>query len=330
MRMNRLKTVLAASTLLVGALTLTGLASAQSVEVRGIINGRSGSSMTLQTDSGNVTVLLTPDTQAEDVEGLFHARRKELSITALVPGLAVEVKGNYNAQNQIVADTVKFKGSSLQTATDIQAGVAPVHQQEQAQQKEIAQQQQELKAEQQEEAANAAKIAANKAAVAAVNKRFGELGDYNIWDETTVYFGNGQTAVDQQYFAKLQALAQKAHTVNGYMIQVQGYASKVGSAALNQRLSQERAENVVNYLEQNCNIPLTNMLAPGAMGTSRQVDSDATVEGQAEKPPRRCQSASEQGYCRNVVADSNLSKRNFESCHDAPGLSELCRSISVC
>ena len=80
------------------------------------------------------------------------------------------------------------------------------------------QQQQELKSEQQEETANAAKIAANKAAVAAVNKRFGELGDYNIWDETTVYFGNGKTEVDQQYFAKLQALAQKAHTVNGYMI----------------------------------------------------------------------------------------------------------------
>jgi len=66
------------------------------------------------------------------------------------------------------------------------------------------------------------------------------------------------------------------------MIQVQGYASKVGSAALNQRLSQERAENVINHLEQQCNIPLTNMLAPGAMGTSHQVDSDATAEGQEE------------------------------------------------
>jgi outer membrane protein OmpA-like peptidoglycan-associated protein len=66
------------------------------------------------------------------------------------------------------------------------------------------------------------------------------------------------------------------------MIQVQGYASKVGSAALNQQLSQERAGNVIDFLEQQCNIPLTNMLAPGAMGTSHQVGSDATVEGQAE------------------------------------------------
>ena len=289
MTMNRLRAITTVAALLSAAFIFADIADAQPVQVNGIINSRSGASMTLQTDSGNVTVILTPETQAEEVEGIFHARHKDLAIAALVPGLAVDVQGSYNAQNQIVANTVKFKGSSLQTATDIQAGVAPVQQQEQAQQQQITQdqaklqqQQQQLKAEQQEEAANAAKIAANKAAVAAVNKRFGELGDYNIWDEATVYFGNGKVNVDPQYFAQLQALAQKALTVKGYMIQVQGYASKVGSAALNQRLSQERASNVIDFLEQQCNIPLTNMLAPGAMGTSHQVDSDATAEGQAE------------------------------------------------
>jgi OOP family OmpA-OmpF porin len=35
-------------------------------------------------------------------------------------------------------------------------------------------------------------------------------------------------------------------------------------------------------LEQQGNIPLTNVLAPGAMGTSTQVAPDATAEGQAE------------------------------------------------
>jgi OmpA-OmpF porin, OOP family len=67
-----------------------------------------------------------------------------------VPGLAVDVQGSYNAQNQIVANTVKFKGSSLQTATDIQAGVAPVQQQEQTQQQEIMQQQAKLQQQQQQ------------------------------------------------------------------------------------------------------------------------------------------------------------------------------------
>ena len=212
-----------------------------------------------------------------------------MGVTVLVPGLQVQVQGSYNAQNQLMADTITFNGKNLQTATDIQAGVAPVEQQQQEQQQQLAQQQEQLEVqqaklqqEQAAEAADAAKIAANKAAIAAVNKRFGELGDYNIWDEATVLFGNGKVAVDPQYQPQLLALCQKAKSVTGYVIQVKGYASAVGSAALNQKLSQERAANVTDFLEQSCGIPLTNVLAPGAMGTSRQVAPDTTAEGQAE------------------------------------------------
>ena len=270
-------------------LLLCVVAAAQSAQVQGVINGRSGNTMTVQTGSGNVTVVLNDYTQVEDVQGIFHFRKKQMGLVALVPGLSVQVQGNYNAQNQLVADTVKFNGKSLQTATDIQAGVTPVEQQEQAQQQQLTQQQQQIaqqqtqiKATQEEQAQHAAEIAKEKAAIAAVNKRFGELADYNIWDEATVYFGNGQVNVEQQYIPKLLALCQKAKTVNGYVIQVQGYASKVGSAALNQKLSQERAQNVIDVLEQQGGIPLTNVLAPGAMGTSHQVAPDNTVEGQAE------------------------------------------------
>lgn len=269
---------------------LCGVAGAQSAQLQGVINGRSGATMTVQSqDLGNVVVLLTDDTQVEDVSGLFHARRKQMGMTALVPGLQVQVKGSYNAQNQMVADTVKFNGKNLQTATDIQAGVTPVEQQEQAQKAQEAKQEAQIQNEQQamtqqqkEMAAAQAKIAANKAAIAAVNKRFGELDDYNIWDEVTVLFGNGQVIVDPQYNPKLLALCQKAKTVTGYVIQVKGYASAVGSAALNQKLSQERAANVTDFLDQQCHIPLTNVLAPGAMGTSKQVAPDNTAEGQAE------------------------------------------------
>jgi outer membrane protein OmpA-like peptidoglycan-associated protein len=77
-------------------------------------------------------------------------------------------------------------------------------------------------------------------------------------------------------------LAEKAKPVTAYMIQVKGYASSVGSLALNQRLSEDRANNVVQFLLQQGHIPLTNMLAPGAMGESRQIGSDKTADGQAE------------------------------------------------
>jgi outer membrane protein OmpA-like peptidoglycan-associated protein len=268
---------------------MAGAAVAQSAQVQGVINSRSGPTMRVQTGSGNVTVLLNSMTQVEDVTGVFHARKKQMGVTALVPGLEVQVQGTYDPQQQLVASTVKFNSKSLQTASDIQAGVAPVEQQTEqqkaelaAQQAKLAQQQAELTAEQKQQAADEARIAANKAAIAAVNKRFGELGDYNIWDEVTVLFGNGKVTVDAEYYPKLLALCQKAKTVTGYVIQVKGYASAVGSAALNQKLSQERAANVTEYLEQKGGIPLTNILAPGAMGTSRQVAPDNTAEGQAE------------------------------------------------
>src|SRR5450755_444162 len=269
-------------------LMICGVAAAQNVQ--GVISGRSGATMTLQTQgSGNVVVLLTPSTQVDEVEGVMKARKKEMGVTALIPGLQVQVQGSYNAQNQLVADTVKFKGNDLKNAEDIQAGVTPVAQEAQANQQQIQadqqklqQQQQQLAAEQAQTAANQAAIAANKAAIAADNKRFGELADYNILGEVTVYFANGSTTIDAQFKPQLLQLAQQAMGIKAYILQVQGYASKVGSAALNQKLSSERANNVTEFLEQQGNIPLTNMLAPGAMGTSQQVAPDTTAEGQAE------------------------------------------------
>jgi OOP family OmpA-OmpF porin len=237
-------------------LLVVAVAAAQNNEEKGVINGRNGATMTVQTqDSGNVTVLLTPDTQVVEPEGLF--RKKHLNMVALVPGLQVDVKGNVNAQNQLVADSVSFHGSALQTAEDIQAGISPTEQQVQqnqkqlqAQEQQFQQQQAQLKAVEQASAEHAAEIAANKAAIAAANKRFGELADYNILGEVTVLFGNDKVNIEDQYKPQLLKLAQQAKGITAYIIQVKGWASKVGSAALNQRLSTERAENVTDFLEQ--------------------------------------------------------------------------------
>src|SRR5271165_1274259 len=274
--------------LMVAGLVFAGVAIAQSSQIQGLIIGRSGANMTVQTQGmGNVIVVLSVNTQVIEPEGLF--RKKHLAMTALIPGLPVKVKGSYNAQNQLLADSVEFRGSSLETAEDIQAGITPTKEQVQAQEQELQKQEAQIQAENEKSAenaaraaANAAKIATNRAAIAEANKRFGELADYNILGEATILFANDSTTIDPQYKPELLKLAQQAKGVTGYLLMVQGYASKVGSAALNQRLSAERAENVTSFLEQEGKIPLTNMLSPGAMGTSKQVAPDKTVEGQAE------------------------------------------------
>jgi len=269
---------------------LSAVANAQGSVVKGIIDGRRGESMMVKsTDGTTVTVVLSDTTQVEEVEGGLHMRKKEMGLTALVPGLAVEVQGSTNAQGQVLADKVRFKASDLKSAQDIQAGVAPVEAQLQAQQQQmtqqesqIQQQQQAMQQQQAQLAAEEAKIQADKAAIAATNKRFGELGEYNVITEVTVLFANGKVTIEPQYKPQLLQLAQKAMTIEGYVIQVKGFASAVGSAALNQKLSTERANNVTEFLEQQGHIPLTHILAPGAMGTSTQVAPDNTSEGQAD------------------------------------------------
>ena len=232
--------------------------------------------MTLQTaDSSKLVVLLTDTTDVAQVQGVFKARRKEMSMAALIPGLEVKVEGSHNAQNQLVASSVRFKGNDLEDAQTIQAGLAPENEQ-------IQQSQQELQAQQAALQRQQAKIDANKAAIEAANKRFGQLDDYNIMDEVTVYFDNGKVALDPKYEPQLMQLAEKAKTITAYTIQVKGYASSVGSASLNQELSEDRANNVTQFLQQQGHIPLTNILAPGAMGESRQIGNDQTAEGQAQ------------------------------------------------
>jgi OmpA-OmpF porin, OOP family len=268
-------------------LFLAGGAAARGQKVQGVINGRSGATMTIQTaDTPKLVVLLTPTTEVDEVQGVLKARKKQMAMTSLIPGLPVQVEGSTNDQGQLVADSVKFKGNDLKAAMDAQAGLQPTVEAQQADQaadqQALAAQKAALAAQQAQLSAEDQKIAKNKAAIAAANARFGELGEYNILGEVTVLFGNGKTTLEEQYKPQLSKLAEQALTVTGYVIQVKGYASAVGSASLNQKLSIERANAVTQYLEQDANVPLTNMLAPGAMGTADQVAPDKTAEGQAQ------------------------------------------------
>lgn len=269
-RSRQIKTVLLAS------VALSSIVVCAQTKVEGVIKGRSGSTIILQTaDSPKVVVLLTDRTDVAQVVGALKARKKEMSMAALIPGLPIKVDGVYDEKNQLIAHTIRFKGNDLEQAQAIQAGLAETAQQTQQNKEELEKQEAALT----EQEKN---VAANKEAIAAATARFGQLNDYYILDEVTVYFANGKVKVDPKYNPQLVTLADKAKTINGYMIQVKGYASSSGSVSLNQKLSEDRANNVVNILLQQGHVPLTNMLAPGAMGESRQVDQDKTADSEAE------------------------------------------------
>jgi OOP family OmpA-OmpF porin len=260
----------------------SGTAAAQSTKVQGIIKSRSGPDIILSTSQDpNMVVMLTDSTDVGQTEGLLKARSKQMSMAALIPGLAVSVEGDNNNQNVLVASKVRFKGSDLKNAKAIAAGMHDTNQQVEKNQEELAKQNAELQAQNEALQKHQQAIAANKAAVDAAIARFGQLDDYYIMDEVTILFANGKTKVDPKDVSQIMTLAQNASKVDGYMIEVKGYASAVGSPQVNQKLSQDRAQNVCNILLQQGKVPLTRMLAPGAMGESEQVGTDKTVEGQA-------------------------------------------------
>ncbi len=269
---------------LLGFCLFSAVALAQSTKVKGIIQARSGDTLTLKTDTAStVTVLLTDTTDVGQLQGALKARNKKMSMAALIPGLPIEVEGTDNAQNELVATKIRFKGNDFQQAQAIQAGMHEQEKLNEQQQAELAAHQAELKQQQAQLTEHEQQIAASKAEIAANTARFGQLDDYYIYDEVTIYFANGKSTIESKYNDPLMALAKKAESVNGYMVEVRGYASTTGSAALNQKLSQARAQNVVNVLLQQGNIPLSRMLAPGAMGETGGKDESATDEAQARR-----------------------------------------------
>jgi outer membrane protein OmpA-like peptidoglycan-associated protein len=88
--------------------------------------------------------------------------------------------------------------------------------------------------------------------------------------------------IDEAGARELGALAVAAKDMQGYMIGVEGYADASGSASVNQKLSLDRSQAVVNWLAQNGGVPFFRMLAPGAMSTAKPAASNETSAGRAQ------------------------------------------------
>jgi OOP family OmpA-OmpF porin len=70
--------------------------------------------------------------------------------------------------------------------------------------------------------------------------------------------------------------------LNGYIVEVKGFADSTGRAAMNERLSEDRAKAVIGYLMRECNAPVWRIVAPGAMGEFEPAASNESASGRAE------------------------------------------------
>jgi outer membrane protein OmpA-like peptidoglycan-associated protein len=113
-------------------------------------------------------------------------------------------------------------------------------------------------------------------------ERFTALSEYDVKGQTSVKFAVGSSQLSKESEQALKDIAQTATSLTGYIVEVTGFADSTGSAAINTKLSAERAQAVVGYLFQQCNIPMRHIVAPGAMGEYGPAASNETKAGRAE------------------------------------------------
>jgi outer membrane protein OmpA-like peptidoglycan-associated protein len=265
---------------------LSASAQGDKTKVKGLITARTGDTIVLKTTDGtSVTVTLDDDTKVQQPKGL-GVRKKQMSAAALIPGLKVSVDGTSQDATHVLAKSITFDKDDLQTAEMIQAGLNPTEQKVAANQQNITENKQNIEANKQDIAANQQNIATNKATIDAnaveTSKRFSELSEYDTKDQLDVRFASGSTTISAADKEALTKLAHSAVNLTGYIIQVKGFADSSGNAAMNQKLSMERAQNVIAFLLQNCNVPVRHIIAPGAMGEAAPVASNETSAGRAE------------------------------------------------
>ena len=257
----------------IAVLALSAAVSAFGDDFKGLIVGRTGDAIILKTADQKLKITLTDDTKVQQPKGI-GLRKKDMSAAVLIPGLRVSVSGHFESNN-LIADKITFSKDDLQTAQQIEAGLTPTQQAVQTNKEQIASNQQNI-------AENQQAITANRKEVEATNKRFAELSDYDTKGELNVYFASGSTSLSATDKQKLMEIARNAVKLSGYIIQVKGYADSSGNAAMNQKLSMERAQEVVEFLLQDCNVPVRHVIAPGAMGESNPAATNETAQGRSE------------------------------------------------
>src|ERR1700751_2794948 len=231
-------------------------------QVKGMINTRTGETLIVQSGGQNTTGVLTDETKTKDDKGLFGLDKQYMSSTVLVPGLKVKVDGYTDDQGRVVAKTITVDGDDLETAEMIQSGLHPTAEQVAANMQtleahrgqlaghetQLAAQKENIETNQQNIAANKEQTEQNIKDIEEHEQRFAALTDFDVKGEATVKFKVGSSTISKEDEEQLKQLAQSAAGLKGYIAEGKGYADSTGSAAMNTKLSEDRAKSVITYL----------------------------------------------------------------------------------
>jgi outer membrane protein OmpA-like peptidoglycan-associated protein len=87
-------------------------------------------------------------------------------------------------------------------------------------------------------------------------------GKFKMTKSDTVLFGFNRKTLSDEAKAQLDSFVQSLDGINRYVVEIQGFTDKTGSAVYNDELSQERAEAVARYLASH-KVPLRSITMLG-------------------------------------------------------------------
>jgi len=272
------------------------LAAGDKAKVAGSILSRDGDLVrVLDKKSGELVVVnITDNTKIERKKhGVLFVRHTDMDVTAMVPGLRIEAEGVANSKGQLDASTISF--------TPDEFAIEVAQEQQVLSNKAIAQNAQstanqgvaaaslaQSSAAQAQNSADQASLdaqaagdlgIADAAAVAMVNQRVSDLDDYKNEFEVDVFFARDSAVLDNAAKRDLANLADIAKSLDGYMIEIAGYASNTLSKETDQKLSEERAAAVARYFREVKDIPMRRILVPVGYGTTHPVVSNKDPHG---------------------------------------------------
>lgn len=114
-----------------------------------------------------------------------------------------------------------------------------------------------------------------------VEKKVDAVNKYQMATTETVLFATNQYTLTDEAKEKLTAIAQRVGTNPRYVVEIQGFTDKTGSAEANAVLSQRRAEAVARYLVNEHQIALRNIEMIGS-GYALPVGDDKTRDGRQQ------------------------------------------------
>jgi len=284
--------------------SITQVPYGQKMTIQGVVVSKQPEGILVRTANADFfQVTIYDGTVVKEKKSNPFRGAKKYTTASLLQGLEVEIKGVGTNAGSIMATELKFRNDDLVVAQSMDTRVVPIEGQlreTQTRLNETEQNAQRLSGQVQElsEISNAARGGAKAAqetadtalssatnanhGVEAANRRITSLDEYDVINTTMVYFKHGSSELSPESQDKLKTLADTILNEKGYMVEVTGYASSDGDESYNRRLSQRRADSVIQYLAENFRIPLRRFITSFGYGEKQPVADNTTRAGRAE------------------------------------------------